>query len=617
MIQSIPNNITDDAINSAIKEIKENGIPARRTSHQYYAVVDGEKFPPKYVISIANKYVNNKELASQEFTAHQAINFLKKKKIKIEENRDAPSFYQILRRFAAQAMTENLKTLTYPKTFADLKVRVSFGNGNKAQVPWIAFLNDIDKVQDGIYPVFLYYLDQQVLILAYGISETNVSTRSWQLNNPESISQYFKNNNLGTPPRYGSSYIYKVYDATQKLDKKNLDEDLLELIDIYNNVEKNEVSSNNTNRDSFKLNDFIIALEETGLRFNSLLVTRLIASLLTKPFVILTGLSGSGKTKLAQAFVQWICNNSQQYCLVPVGADWTNREPLLGYPNALNPEEYIKPDNGALDLILRANSNPSLPHFLILDEMNLSHVERYFADFLSVMESHESISLYTANEKKDVPPDIKWPINLFIIGTVNIDETTNMFSPKVLDRANTIEFRVTEKDMVAFLTNNQDINIKPLVAAGSSTDRHFVKLASEKSIEIQDIQFINETLVDFFKELKKIGAEFGYRSATEILQLIHQLSVLNPTLNTNQKLDIAIMQKLLPKLHGSRRKLCPVLVSLGKLCHPTIEYIEKDIFETDDFNIDTEQILYPMSLEKIARMYRNAVDNGFTSFAEA
>ena len=67
---------------------------------------------------------------------------------------------------------------------------------------------------------------------------------------------------------------------------------------------------------------------------------------------------------------------------------------LLGYPNALKPEEYVKPDSGVIDLIIQANSNPELPHFLILDEMNLSHVERYFADFLSVMESNEEIPLY-------------------------------------------------------------------------------------------------------------------------------------------------------------------------------------------------------------------------------
>ena len=110
--------------------------------------------------------------------------------------------------------------------------------------------------------------------------------------------------------------------------------------------------------------------------------------------VVITGLSGSGKTKLAQAFALWICESEEQYKIIPVGADWTNREPLLGYPNALEANKYVTPENGALDLINRARLDITKPYFLILDEMNLSHVERYFADFLSTMESGGTIPLH-------------------------------------------------------------------------------------------------------------------------------------------------------------------------------------------------------------------------------
>lgn len=357
-------------------------------------------------------------------------------------------------------------------------------------------------------------------------------------------------------------------------------------------------------------------LKSSGLSYSNQIITRFIGSLLTKPFVILTGLSGSGKTKLAQSFVQWICQDESQYCILPVGADWTNREPLLGYPNALKPDEYVKPDNGVLDLIIQANQQPDLPHFLILDEMNLSHVERYFADFLSVMESEEEIPLYADDiVENDVPSKLKLPSNLFIIGTVNIDETTNMFSPKVLDRANTIEFRVTQNEMQSFLNNIQDINMNELTKKGAEMAKSFLKYAENK--EFSKDESINEALVQFFGELKKIGAEFGYRSATEILRLINQLSVLDDTLTKDQKVDIAIMQKLLPKLHGSRRKLCPVLEILGSLCVSDDLKIVKDVFEKSDFDFNGENVFYPLSLEKITRMYRGAIDNGFASFAEA
>src|SRR5213079_1461828 len=111
---------------------------------------------------------------------------------------------------------------------------------------------------------------------------------------------------------------------------------------------------------------------------------RLITSLAAKPFVILTGTSGTGKTKVAQAIALWLSSDRQTYQLIPVGADWTGNDNVIGYPDGLDSTVYVgKP---ALELIWRAAQNPDLPHFLILDEMNLSHVERYLADLLSATE---------------------------------------------------------------------------------------------------------------------------------------------------------------------------------------------------------------------------------------
>ncbi len=400
-----------------------------------------------------------------------------------------------------------------------------------------------------------------------------------------------------------------------------LDNDLNKILEIYiKHFDKQVLMENSIKspKPDILLESILKSISDSGLVYSKELLLRFTASLLTKPFVILTGLSGSGKTKLAQAFVKWICKGEGQYLIVPVGADWTNREPLMGYPNALKPQEYVKPDSGVLDLIIQANNHPDLPHFLILDEMNLSHVERYFADFLSVMESKEEIPLHAESTVQNgVPAKLKVPSNLFIIGTVNIDETTNMFSPKVLDRANTIEFRVTQEEMANFLSNIQDINMDALTGKGAGMAKSFLEMAASKDFATTDIAEINAALIQFFGELKKTGAEFGYRSATEILRLIHQLSVLDNGLTTNQKIDIAIMQKLLPKLHGSRRKLCPVLETLGSFCVTGDVKIIKDVIEKTDFDFNGANVLYPLSLEKIARMYRGAIDNGFASFAEA
>lgn len=371
----------------------------------------------------------------------------------------------------------------------------------------------------------------------------------------------------------------------------------------------------------FESNLFHLALIQSNLKFEKVFSTRLIASLCTKPFLILTGLTGSGKTKLAQSFAYWLSGTADQYEIVPVGADWTNREPLLGYPDGLNQEVYIHPDSKVLELIMRAEES-DLPHFIILDEMNLSHVERYFADFLSIMESGESAKLYSgANRKdgfgRDVPQHISWPTNLYIIGTVNIDESTYMFSPKVLDRANVIEFRVTESEMKTFFNSNPRIDLSKLKSKGASMGLDFVSMSNSKSTEPLS-EANQKELLKFFGELKRLGAEFGYRSASEISSLLYNLNKVDESLSMPEKLDIAIMQKMLPKLHGSRSKLLPVLEKLGKLCLSDESKWDEYLQNKDIVDYKTEiNIIYKLSFEKVIRMYANAMDNGFASYAEA
>lgn len=377
-------------------------------------------------------------------------------------------------------------------------------------------------------------------------------------------------------------------------------------------------------KEIFSVDSFFNKVLESNLNFSKNLVLRLIASLTSKPFVILSGLSGSGKTKLAQSFVEWICENNSQYKIVPVGADWTNREPLLGYPNGLNPIEYITPDSGVLHLLLEASKeqNQRKPYFIILDEMNLSHVERYFADFLSIMESKDTVKLYTGSNRSgtdgvDITQQIGWPKNVFIIGTVNIDETTYMFSPKVLDRANVIEFRITEEEIVAFLNNPGIPDLSKLSKQGANMAENFLAIAAIADADKNEE--LTNKLNLFFSELKKVGAEFGYRTASEMMQLVAKLKILEPSIKPDECIDIAIMQKLLPKLHGSKSKLVKVLIALAALC---IDDKQKEDFVKNFENhfkndFDGIDIKFKISFEKLIRMYKNVLANGFTSYAEA
>ena len=353
--------------------------------------------------------------------------------------------------------------------------------------------------------------------------------------------------------------------------------------------------------------------------------------------------------------MQWICESEKQYKIIPVGADWTNREPLLGYPNGLEPNSYVMPDSCALQLILEASKDQNKPYFMILDEMNLSHVERYFADFLSIMESDDKIKLYSGEKRYSkylkeeefdetyfIPYEIEWPKNLFIIGTVNIDETTYMFSPKVLDRANVIEFRITPKEMDKFFKERKEINMKELFldkdkskgGAGQKMAENFFQLAEKKTItKIPEIEGDDNVLNQFFIELQIVGSEFGYRSATEIELLITKLSInvfvdeQGQSLTNNTKIDIAIMQKLLPKLHGSRKKLVGPLETLAGFClvringsQPEDQNKSKTLYQqfiSEKRDSQKWEIKYSISFEKIERMLKNVIENGFTSYAEA
>jgi 5-methylcytosine-specific restriction protein B len=535
----------------------------------------------------------------------------------------------------------------YEGEFQNINIKISFGKGRATNIPWISFLGPNQKVQKGIYPVLLFYKELQILILAYGVSQTDVPTIEWpNYKSLTTIEEYFIRNNMPKPEKYGNSFIYSVYNTSTTIDEADIQNAISQLLIEYQeflNIQYVGVQIMKDTTSKLEILKFNTSLTSTGLNFSNHLISRFVASLTTKPFVILTGLSGSGKTKLAQSFVQWISSQKNQYKIIPVGADWTNREPLLGYPNGLDSNNYVTPDSGALQLIMEASKDENMkkPYFLILDEMNLSHVERYFADFLSIMESKDSIKLYSGDLRTDstnsiINGEIKWPSNLFIIGTVNIDETTYMFSPKVLDRANVIEFRISEKEMSKFFEVRKEIDMSQLFidgdelkgGAGQNMAENFIKITQNRKTDTSTGNTkVHVILNKFFVELQKVGAEFGYRSASEIELLIQRLGEISTSMTLNEKIDIAIMQKLLPKLHGSRKKLVSPLETLAGFClnqktqAPEIETaLKSTTYQKYDLDNDKNanwEVMYPISFEKIQRMRKNVIDNGFTSYAEA
>lgn len=559
------------------------------------------------------------------------------------------------------------KYRTYiPKTFKDLSVRVGLSSRGDTRfaITFIAFTGPDQTVKQGFYPVFLYYRKEHKLILAYGLSISNVPKDNWDFNKlgisvPMSIGDYFgtqSHNSL-----YDNSYVCKVYDTKELVarfknndtsiyseynkeaiigfdfeTKFDIDEQLLNIVkqykdllgmdnsdddqlnlpdEIENSSEQIEDVHSQDNIVKFSVPEIINLFEETGLQYSPELIKRFIFALMAKPFVILSGLAGSGKTQLALTFAKAMIKDESQKCVVPVGADWTNREPLLGYANALEKDKYVRPkETGVLDLIIRASKpeNADKPFFLILDEMNMSYVERYFSDFLSSMESKEKIMLWGGpTEKDDTPASIQLPKNLFIIGTINVDETTYLFSPKVLDRANVIEFKISQTEMSSYLSSMKQIDTNSIYGEASEMGKDFIEKANE-SVSFDNKDEICSTLLGFFKELKSVNAEFGYRSANEIFRFITMATQYDDSsdkMSDDQILDAAIVQKLLPKLHGSKKTLPPILASLWNICGTGIK-----IEEATDVPKDTK---FPITADKILRMYKYVIANGFTSFAEA
>lgn len=387
--------------------------------------------------------------------------------------------------------------------------------------------------------------------------------------------------------KYGRTILEKNYKPSEIISFSGLNEsyssEITKGINIYKYLSVNpdflqfKDDKENSNRD---FNFVINAISQFSIsKFTkNTLFTRYINSLLSKPFVILSGNSGTGKTRIASRFAKYLEKKNDSgiinHLLIPVGADWTDNTKILGYYNPLADNgagKYEKTD--VFKFIELAGANPEIPFFLILDEMNLSHVERYFSDFLSKMELLD----YTKPAEKvyfDITGygKLELPKNLFIIGTVNIDETTYMFSPKVLDRANVIEFKPDMADVLnnLFGTSSDDEEkiADPGVAEG------FMQLANEVRSgtippEVQPIlSDIKTILSSFYKKLEKCGFEFAYRTVKEIrlYAIAAYKTAVGEKPTATEIADVQILQKILPKIHGNKKQIGNLLDDLEKLC---------------------------------------------------
>ncbi|WHY87066.1 AAA family ATPase [Neobacillus novalis] len=387
----------------------------------------------------------------------------------------------------------------------------------------------------------------------------------------------------------------------------------LDLLKRYSYIGGNTIENIRENPDPLVTNKDLINhiysyIRSKGFYYTKEEVINLFLSIKTKPFVILSGISGTGKTKIVQWFAESVgaTEENGRFTLIPVRPDWNDSSDLLGYVDI---KGDFKP--GPLTKVIeKAEKNSNLPYFVLLDEMNLARVEHYFSDILSVMESRNwqngelvtsaLLTMETANH------DIKLPPNLYIIGTVNMDETTHPFSKKVLDRANTIEFNRVD------LTNLSFLEEKKVVEPIAVSDGKF----RASYLHLKDLYSSNKKLVDnataelekMNESLQLINAHVGYRVRDEICFYL-DYNENSDLLEQKVAFDHCILQKILPRISGSDKRVEQLLTELYRLFTGR-GYIENQ----DGFEEELKHAKYPKSAAKVLEMLRRLRDDGFTSF---
>jgi len=333
-------------------------------------------------------------------------------------------------------------------------------------------------------------------------------------------------------------------------------------------------------------------------------------SLRSKPFVIVSGISGTGKTKIVELFANSVgaTEDNGQFKMIPVRPDWSDSSDLLGYLTLQ--EEYKK---GPLaEIIEHAMNYPDLPHFALLDEMNLARVEYYFSDVLSVMESRKKGldgKVVSSNlvdpilyQKEALGKSVGGPLrltnNLYIIGTVNMDETTHPFSKKILDRANTIEFnqiKLSHFDLLKGITEKEPARL----ISNDNLEASYIHLIDVFNKHQEMVEEISKDIEAINESLSKINAQVGYRVRDEIcFYMVHNKE--SNLLSENEAMDFCYMQKILPRISGGGQVVEDLLMSLEAL-----------------WTVRTEEgktIPYPRSYAKVKEMLGRLEVNGFTSF---
>lgn len=411
--------------------------------------------------------------------------------------------------------------------------------------------------------------------------------------------------------------------------------------------------------------EFVRYASQEGFVLTLELARAYILSLQTKPFVILSGVAGTGKSQLAQLFARFLTEDAEEHgenphiALLPVRPDWLDPHGILGYDDSLTGSYQATP---FLRLLLRAHQDPENPYFAILDELNLARTEYYLSDILSLLESRrygkegellEQAPLYLHHHTDphhiedlhagllEIPSSVPIPPNLYIIGTLNLDETTHRLSPKVLDRAQMIELEApSPSSFLQWLTKQRSPSmarspgrIANLRAAFSRDALFSAPIPpSQWSQPPESLAQLVALLDTFFLLFQQAGFGFGLRVVQESLLFAeHTCRMVGlSSFHLPWVIERILLQKFLPRLHGPKHQLEELLSRLLLLCWASWEEPEtrerlitqttspeevaKHLRYAHDEEASPAPAHFPQAARKIAKMIQKLQQDGYVDF---
>ncbi len=543
-------------------------------------------------------------------------------------------------------------------------VKGSIGQGNWATNPWICiFDRTVTKsATQGVYIVYLLSKDGERLYLTLNQGCTELKNR---LRRTEAVVRELRRIASDVKQRVGcgsfdvsdeidlgdkipvlsklyeqGTICFRRYNRGQLPDQDSLLADLKEMLSLYAlyadqyptrdigqvlpKVEENPPNGDHDNeKETIEFVKQYIASK--GFFFDDGTVENFFLSLKSKPFVILAGISGTGKTRLVKLFAEAIGANvaNGRFKLVPVRPDWSDSTDLFGHTD-LN-GHFIP--GSLIDFIHAASEDLENPYLLCLDEMNLARVEYYLSDFLSVMETRDinqegyietdqllPLSYFGSDrEAAEKYRNLRFTQNLYVVGTVNMDETTFPFSRKVLDRANTVELSYVNLLPDKLLSVGEEI--EPLELDNDFLKAECVQLIHCKR-EYEYVYDICQELEQLNAILEQVGFQSGYRVRDEVVFYMLNNKKTN-LLSPEVAFDYQILQKILPRIQGSSVAIKEMLADLFKHFVGDYEGYQAAGGNTADKMIERLQdgvIRYPKSAQKIAFMVRRFEEDGFTSY---